>query len=202
MEHGRGLRRGVVKYARLHGRWSVYISPGHLEQMLPKANSWAGIIARIHSPQKAKLIQTTGLPVVASSLEKMRGTSATTISARSVLILVTSKKLDLSESTSVSHQGLVHRKEYCGMLRWTMRLAIDAFRLLLISLAGWLNQQQQDVIDYLQEENRVLREQLGGKRLRFNDGQRRGLAVRAKKLGWRMLHELTTIVSWDRTRAR
>jgi len=65
-----------------------------------------------------------------------------------------------------------------------MRLAIDPFRLLLISLAGWLNQRQQDVIDYLQQENRVLREQLGGKRLRFNDDQRRRLAVRAKQLGW------------------
>ena len=41
-----------------------------------------------------------------------------------------------------------------------MRFAIDPFRLLLISLAGWLNEQQQDVIGYLQEENRVLREQL------------------------------------------
>src|SRR5262245_23263595 len=76
-----------------------------------------------------------------------------------------------------------------------MTLAIDPFRLLLISLAGWLNQRQQDVIDYLQQENRVLREQLGGKRLRFNDDQRRRLAVRAKKLGWRMLNELTTIVT-------
>jgi len=73
-----------------------------------------------------------------------------------------------------------------------MRLALDPFRLVLISLAGWFNQQQQAVIEYLQEENRVLREQLGGKRLRFNDAQRRRLAVRAKKLGWRMLHELTT----------
>ena len=61
-----------------------------------------------------------------------------------------------------------------------MRLALDPFRLLLISLAGFLNQQQQDVIEYLQEENRVLREQLAGKRLRFNDDQRRRLAVRAR----------------------
>ena len=76
-----------------------------------------------------------------------------------------------------------------------MRLALDPFRLLLISLAGWLNQQQQDVIDYLQEENRVLREQLGGKRVRFSDDQRRRLAVRAKKLGWRVLNDLTTIVT-------
>src|SRR5215831_3495250 len=76
-----------------------------------------------------------------------------------------------------------------------MTLALEPFRLLLISLAGWVNQQQQDVIDYLQEENRVLREQRGAKRLRFNDEQRRHLAVRAKKLGWRRLQELTTIVT-------
>src|SRR5215472_13010686 len=76
-----------------------------------------------------------------------------------------------------------------------MRLAMNPFRLLLISLAGWLNQQQQDVIDYLQEENRVLREHLGGKRLRFNDDQRRRLAVRAKKMSWRMLHEVSAIVT-------
>ena len=44
-----------------------------------------------------------------------------------------------------------------------MRMTLDPFRLLLISLAGYLNQQQQQVIDYLQEENRVLREQLGSK---------------------------------------
>src|SRR5215470_6565099 len=76
-----------------------------------------------------------------------------------------------------------------------MTLALDPFRLLLISLAGWMNQRQQEVIDYLQEENRILREQLGGKRLHFNDDQHRRLAVRAKKLGWRMLHDLTTIVT-------
>jgi len=39
------------------------------------------------------------------------------------------------------------------------------------------------------------REQLGNKRLRLNDDQRRRLAVKAKKLGWRVLHELTTIVT-------
>jgi putative transposase len=85
-----------------------------------------------------------------------------------------------------------------------MRLALDPLRLLLISLAGWLNQPQQDVIDYPQEEKRVLREQLGGKRLRLSNGQRRRLAVGAKKLGWRRLHELTailtpgTLLAWHR----
>ena len=60
----------------------------------------------------------------------------------------------------------------------------------------WLvKPKQQDVIDYLQEENRVLREQLGGKRVRFSDDQRRHMAVRAKQLGRRVLNDLTTIVT-------
>ncbi len=48
---------------------------------------------------------------------------------------------------------------------------------LVVAVAGWINQQQRDVIDYLQEENRVLREQLGPGRLRFTDAQRRRLAA-------------------------
>lgn len=77
----------------------------------------------------------------------------------------------------------------------TMRMTLDPFRLLLISLAGYLSQQQQEVIDYLQEENRVPHEQLGSRRLRLNDNQRRRLAVRAKKLGRRVLHKLAIIVT-------
>jgi hypothetical protein len=49
------------------------------------------------------------------------------------------------------------------------------FRFVLLMVAGWVNRKQLDVIAYLIEENRVLREQLGGKRLRFTDDQRRRL---------------------------
>ena len=42
-----------------------------------------------------------------------------------------------------------------------------------------MNQQQREVIDYLQEENRVLREQLGPRRWRLTDAQRRRLAAKA-----------------------
>ena len=76
-----------------------------------------------------------------------------------------------------------------------MRRTFDPFRLLLISIAGWLGQQQRDAIDYLREENRVLREQLGGKRLRLNDDQRRRLAAKAKLLGRRILRDVATIVT-------
>src|SRR5918994_1087837 len=76
-----------------------------------------------------------------------------------------------------------------------MQLVLDPFRFVLISVAGWMNQQQQQAIDYLREENRVLREQLGGRRLRLNDDQRRRLAAMAKRLGRRVLAEIATIVT-------
>jgi len=66
---------------------------------------------------------------------------------------------------------------------------------LLIAVAGWMNQRQLQMIDYLREENRVLREQLGGRRLRLSDDQRRRLAARAKGLGRKLLAELATIVT-------
>jgi putative transposase len=76
-----------------------------------------------------------------------------------------------------------------------MRRTFDPFRLLVISVAGWLGQQQRDAMDYLREENRVLREQLGNKRLRLNDDQRRRLAAKANKVGRPILHEVATIVT-------
>jgi transposase InsO family protein len=63
--------------------------------------------------------------------------------------------------------------------------------------AGWMNRHQQEVIEYLQEENRALREQLGGRRLRFTDVQRRRLARRAHQIGRRGLTEIATLVTPD-----
>ena len=76
-----------------------------------------------------------------------------------------------------------------------MPRVLDPFRFVLIAVAGWMNQRQLQIIDYLREENRVLREQLGGRRMRLNDDQRRRLASRAKGLGRRLLSEVATIVT-------
>ena len=67
---------------------------------------------------------------------------------------------------------------------------LDPVQFVLIAIAGWMNQRQEQMIEYLREENRVLREQLGERRLRFNDDQRRRLAVRAKGLGRKLLTEV------------
>src|SRR5215813_9357208 len=76
-----------------------------------------------------------------------------------------------------------------------MPRVLDPFRFVLIAVAGWMNQRQRQIIDYLREENRVLREQLGGRRLRLNDDQRRRLAARAKGLGRKILAEVATFVT-------
>jgi putative transposase len=76
-----------------------------------------------------------------------------------------------------------------------MPRVLDPFRFVLIAVAGWMNQRQLQIIDYLREENRVLREQLSGRRVRFNDDQRRRLAAKAKGLGQKLLAEVATIVT-------
>ncbi len=68
---------------------------------------------------------------------------------------------------------------------------------LISILAGWVNRGQQDIIEYLQEENRVLREQLGAERLLFTNVQRRRLAAKAKKIGRKGLFEISTLVTPD-----
>ena len=70
-----------------------------------------------------------------------------------------------------------------------------AFFLLLFS--GWVNRQQQAVIDYLLEENRILRAERGRRRLRLTDDQRRRLAVKGKGLGRRRLGNIAGIVTPD-----
>ena len=70
-----------------------------------------------------------------------------------------------------------------------------AFCLLLFS--GWVNRNQQAVIDYLLEENRVLRAVNGSRRLRLTDDQRRRLAVKGKVLGRRQLAAVAGIVTPD-----
>jgi len=66
---------------------------------------------------------------------------------------------------------------------------------LLLTVAGWMTREQRTVIEYLVAENTVLREQLGSKRIRYTDAQRRRLAIAAKKLGRKALSRLDTLVT-------
>ena len=72
---------------------------------------------------------------------------------------------------------------------------LNPLSFLVACFSGWLNQHQQLTIDYLTEENRVLHEQIGDRRLHFTDDQRRRFAVRAKELSRRALAQVASIVT-------
>jgi len=66
----------------------------------------------------------------------------------------------------------------------------------LTIMAGWMNRKQQAVIEYLLEENHVLKQQLDqkGKKLKLTNCQRRSLAKKGKAMGWSLLQEYATLV--------
>jgi hypothetical protein len=70
-------------------------------------------------------------------------------------------------------------------------------QVLLVTLAGRVNRHQRHGIEYLVEENRVLKEQMKGRRLRLTDDQCRRLAAKRRRLGRRVLRQVATIVTPD-----
>ena len=76
-------------------------------------------------------------------------------------------------------------------------VTVSPWHFILAVLAGWVHREQLKVIEYLQAENRALREKLGNKRLRFTDEQRRRLALTGHALGRKALRELGCIVTPD-----
>ena len=74
---------------------------------------------------------------------------------------------------------------------------IYPLKVLLLTVSGIVNRHQANVIAYLVEENRVLKEQFRGKVPRLNDDQRRRLAAKAMLLGRRALDQVATIVTPD-----
>ena len=59
-----------------------------------------------------------------------------------------------------------------------MAAVLQPWQIFVAAMAGWITRQQDAVIEYLREENRVLKQQLGHRRPRLTDDQRRRLAVR------------------------
>ena len=58
-----------------------------------------------------------------------------------------------------------------------------ALQMVLGVLTGWLDRREREAIAYLTEENRLLRRQLGGRRLRLTDDDSRRPAARAYRVG-------------------
>ena len=78
-----------------------------------------------------------------------------------------------------------------------MKFVLQPWQLIVILLAGWVNRQQQESIDYLRTENDILKEKLGKKRILLSDDQRRRLAVKGKVLGRKQLQLIGTLFTPD-----
>ena len=70
--------------------------------------------------------------------------------------------------------------------------------MVLVPLAGWMNREQRHVIDYLQEEIRILKEQQGTATPRSTDEQRARLARKAKRIRFGRLGEIASLVTPQR----
>jgi hypothetical protein len=83
-------------------------------------------------------------------------------------------------------------------------MRIKPLNILLVMLAGLLNRRQQEMIDYLKEENKILREKLGKKRILLSADQKWRLAVLGRTLGKRLLSQICcafsadTVLRWHR----
>ena len=67
----------------------------------------------------------------------------------------------------------------------------------MVAIAGWMNRQQQEAIAYLREENRILREEIGHRRIILDVAQERRLAAAAARLPQDLLRQVGTLFSPD-----
>lgn len=99
--YGRQLLRGIVRYARLHGPWSFYMTPGDFEQAVPRMREWGGtgIIARVETPKVAEAILNARVPTIALDLSEDQLRPESPLS-------------QLSEMSSDSHQAACMAAEH------------------------------------------------------------------------------------------
>lgn len=76
-----------------------------------------------------------------------------------------------------------------------MATSLFPLQYLIAAFGLWLNRQQQVVIDYLKEENQLLKAKRSGRKIHFTDAERCRLAIRAKALGRKLLGQTDTLVT-------
>ena len=74
---------------------------------------------------------------------------------------------------------------------------MQVYQFWFFAVAGWVNQRQNYALDYLKEENQILKSKIKTKRIRFTYSERKRLAVRAKRVGRKRLEQIANIASPD-----
>ena len=76
-------------------------------------------------------------------------------------------------------------------------IILRPWKLLVLGMAGLINQEQQQIVEYLQMENKILKEIIGKKRILLSANQKKRLGIKAKTLGRRLLKDIGTIFTPD-----
>jgi LacI family transcriptional regulator len=64
--YGRGLLKGIARYARLHGPWAFFLEPGGQDENPPPLRDWGvdGVITLLRTRRQARRLLATRLPLV------------------------------------------------------------------------------------------------------------------------------------------
>ena len=103
---------------------------------------------------------------------------------------------------SLPHPGLLAGRKFSEIpsifgISDSVNSVLRPWQLVVMILAGWVNRQQQEIIEFQNAQIRALMKKMGRKRILLTDDQRRVLAVKGKTLGRTTLSQLTTIVTPD-----
>ncbi len=80
---------------------------------------------------------------------------------------------------------------------WRIPFLFQPWKIALAVLGEFVRMEQEKVIEYLQLENQILCEKIGGTRGWLSDDQRRLLAVKGKALGRQSLEKMATVAQAD-----
>jgi len=103
---------------------------------------------------------------------------------------------------SLPHPGLLAGRKFSEIpsifgISDFVNSVLRPWQLVVMILAGWVNRQQQEIIEFQNAQIRAFMKKMGRKRILLTDDQRRVLAVKGKTLGRTTLSQLTTIVTPD-----
>lgn len=116
-EYGRSLLRGIIRYARLHGPWTLVASPGHIAERLPPLGrtELQGIIGPVVSARVAHKIQELGLPTIATEA-RATGLRAVRKAAGLAEIRADSAAIARMAAEHLLERGFQHFG-FCGLCR-------------------------------------------------------------------------------------
>lgn len=117
--YGRGILRGIAKYSRLHGPWSINMDPWEIyNKELPRITDFQGqgIIARVSSEKVAEKIMDSDLPAVTLASDSTKRLGALKKEKWAVIprVISNSEQIGIMAADHFMERGFKHFA-FCGI---------------------------------------------------------------------------------------